>query len=112
MRSLRRSSAAALTDANSSASCCASASVANGASLGVARSASNRSRTSVSRSAAARSSRVASKYSEVSAAISSFDTLLEDYHIYLTRDGRMSIAGLKSADIEYVAAAIKEVLER
>jgi aspartate/tyrosine/aromatic aminotransferase len=40
------------------------------------------------------------------------DMLLADYHIYLTRDGRMSIAGLKGADIEYVAAAIKECLEK
>jgi hypothetical protein len=72
------------------------------------------------------------------------DRLLADYHIYLTRDGRMSIAGLKGtvtatcftrygavraevytsmcadpfsplppgADIEYVAAAIKECLEK
>jgi len=31
------------------------------------------------------------------------------YHIYLTRDGRMSIAGLKPKDIEYVAAGLKDV---
>jgi len=36
--------------------------------------------------------------------------LKDRYHIYLTTDGRMSIAGLKPGDISYVAAAIKEVL--
>ena len=40
------------------------------------------------------------------------DELLETHHVYLTRDGRMSIAGLKPADIEYTAASIKTAIEK
>jgi aspartate/tyrosine/aromatic aminotransferase len=32
------------------------------------------------------------------------------HHVYLTRDGRMSIAGLKPADIKYTAEAIKQAI--
>ena len=39
------------------------------------------------------------------------DRLREVHNIYLTRDGRASIAGLTSPDVPYVAAAIKEVVE-
>jgi aspartate aminotransferase len=38
------------------------------------------------------------------------DALLEEHHVYLTRDGRLSVAGLSSRDIPYVAASIKAVL--
>jgi aspartate/tyrosine/aromatic aminotransferase len=40
------------------------------------------------------------------------DTLLADHHVYLTRDGRLSIAGLAGKDIPYVAAAIAAVLAK
>ena len=35
--------------------------------------------------------------------------MLSEHGIYLTRDGRMSMAGMKSADITVVAGAIIEV---
>eukprot|EP00656_Telonema_subtile_P042518 TRINITY_DN4818_c0_g1_i3.p2 TRINITY_DN4818_c0_g1~~TRINITY_DN4818_c0_g1_i3.p2 ORF type:complete len:156 (-),score=30.00 TRINITY_DN4818_c0_g1_i3:50-517(-) len=38
--------------------------------------------------------------------------LLDDHHIYLTSDGRMSIAGLTQRDVPYVANAMKTVLLR
>jgi aspartate aminotransferase len=37
------------------------------------------------------------------------DMLREEHHIYMTRDGRMSMAALKPGDVEYVAAAIARV---
>ena len=37
------------------------------------------------------------------------DALRTDFHIYLTRDGRMSMAGMKPSDVPYVASAIKAV---
>lgn len=40
------------------------------------------------------------------------DALLEDHGIYLTRDGRMSLAGLRSADVDTVADAIVAVVEQ
>ena len=36
--------------------------------------------------------------------------LRERHHVYLTADGRMSLAGLGSVDIPYVADAVAEVL--
>ena len=36
--------------------------------------------------------------------------LLDAHGIYLTSDGRMSLAGLKSGDVDYVAKAVLEVL--
>ena len=38
------------------------------------------------------------------------DALLSEHAIYLTRDGRLSIAGLAEKDIGYVARAIKAVM--
>ena len=40
------------------------------------------------------------------------DALLAEHHVYLTRDGRLSIAGLARKDIVYVAAAIAAVLSK
>ena len=37
------------------------------------------------------------------------DALLARHDVYLTRDGRMSIAGLTGADVPYVARAILDV---
>lgn len=37
------------------------------------------------------------------------DALTADYAIYLTRDGRISLAGLNEGNIEYVAQAIHAV---
>jgi aspartate/tyrosine/aromatic aminotransferase len=34
----------------------------------------------------------------------------EEWHVYLTRDGRMSMAGMKSSDVAYVASAMKGAL--
>ncbi len=36
--------------------------------------------------------------------------LLDEYHIYMTKDARMNIAGLFSSNIEYVAQAINSVM--
>ena len=37
---------------------------------------------------------------------SQVDRLREKWHVYLTRDGRMSVAGLKPDDVPYLAKAI------
>jgi aspartate aminotransferase len=37
------------------------------------------------------------------------DTLREKYAIYMTADGRISIAGLNSGNLDYVANAFNEV---
>jgi aspartate aminotransferase, mitochondrial len=39
------------------------------------------------------------------------DVLTDQYHIYLTRDGRISIAGLNEDNLEYVATAIHSVTD-
>ncbi|PHH87452.1 hypothetical protein CDD83_8862 [Cordyceps sp. RAO-2017] len=36
--------------------------------------------------------------------------LRDDYHIYMTKNGRISMAGLNSRNVDYVAEAIKKVL--
>jgi aspartate aminotransferase len=38
------------------------------------------------------------------------DTLREIHHVYMIRDGRISVAGLNDSNVEYVAEAIKEVV--
>ena len=40
------------------------------------------------------------------------DRLTSKYSIFLTRDGRISLAGLNDGNIEYVAKAIHEVTDR
>jgi len=35
--------------------------------------------------------------------------LIEEFHIYLTADGRISIAGLNTKNVDYVAKAFHEV---
>lgn len=37
------------------------------------------------------------------------DKLRDDWHIYLTRDGRISIAGISSHNVKYLAEAIHNV---
>ncbi|XP_071856890.1 glutamate oxaloacetate transaminase 2 [Bombus fervidus] len=37
------------------------------------------------------------------------EKLINDYHIYLTKDGRISMAGVTSKNVEYIAKAIYEV---
>jgi aspartate aminotransferase len=39
------------------------------------------------------------------------DTITEKYHVYMTRDGRISMAGLYPSNLEYVANAIHQVTE-
>jgi len=39
------------------------------------------------------------------------DTLREQYHIYMTRNGRVSVAGITSANVDYLAKSIYEVTE-
>lgn len=38
------------------------------------------------------------------------EALQEQHGVYITKDGRMSLAGLRRSDVAYVAAAIKSVL--
>ena len=38
------------------------------------------------------------------------DTLREVHHVYMTRDGRMSVAGLNDSNVAYVARALKAVV--
>jgi len=38
------------------------------------------------------------------------ETLREVHHVYMTRDGRMSVAGLNDSNVAYVAEAIKAVV--
>ena len=35
--------------------------------------------------------------------------LKDEYHIYMTKDGRISMAGITAANVEYVAGAMHEV---
>ena len=35
--------------------------------------------------------------------------LVQEFHVYLTRDGRISIAGINSGNVEYLARAIHAV---
>ena len=37
------------------------------------------------------------------------DTLRDEHHVYMTRDGRMAMASLKPGDVDYVAEAIAKV---
>ena len=37
------------------------------------------------------------------------ERLKEDYHVYITKDGRISMAGVTTANVKYVASAIHEV---
>ena len=34
------------------------------------------------------------------------DKLRDEYHVYITRDGRISIAGVNTYNVEYIAKAI------
>jgi len=33
----------------------------------------------------------------------------DEYHIYMTKDGRISMAGVNSSNVEYIAKAIVDV---
>ena len=37
------------------------------------------------------------------------DKLKDDWHVYLTRDGRISMAGISSHTVKYLAEAIHKV---
>lgn len=39
------------------------------------------------------------------------EAMISKHHIYMTGNGRISIAGLTTANVEYVANAIKDVTE-
>ena len=39
------------------------------------------------------------------------EQMIQKHHIYMTSNGRISIAGLTTANVEYVANAIKDVAE-
>lgn len=40
------------------------------------------------------------------------DVLRNVHHVYMTKDGRMSVAGLNASNVDYVAGAIKSVVEQ
>ena len=39
------------------------------------------------------------------------EQMIQKHHIYMTGNGRISIAGLTTANVEYVANAIKDVVD-
>ena len=39
------------------------------------------------------------------------NTLIESHHIYLTKDGRISMAGVNSRNVDYIASSIAEVVK-
>lgn len=39
------------------------------------------------------------------------DAMVKKHHIYMTKNGRISVAGLTTKNVEYVANAIKDVTE-
>ena len=38
--------------------------------------------------------------------------MVEEYHIYMTKNGRISVSGLTDKNVEYVANSIKEVVDK
>ena len=40
------------------------------------------------------------------------ETLVNEYHIYLPKDARISICGLNTNNVEYVAQAVNDVVKR
>lgn len=39
------------------------------------------------------------------------EAMVTKHHIYMTKNGRISVAGLTKANVEYVAKAIKDVTD-
>lgn len=39
------------------------------------------------------------------------DKMVKKHHVYMTKNGRISVAGLTSANVGYVARAIKDVTD-
>jgi aspartate aminotransferase len=39
------------------------------------------------------------------------ETMVSKHHIYMTKNGRISVAGLTTKNVEYVAHAIKDVTD-
>jgi aspartate aminotransferase len=39
------------------------------------------------------------------------EAMVSKHHIYMTKNGRISVAGLTKANVEYVAKAIKDVTD-
>lgn len=39
------------------------------------------------------------------------ETMVSKYHIYMTKNGRISVTGLTTKNVEYVAQAIKDVTD-
>ena len=37
------------------------------------------------------------------------DRLTDEHNIFLTRDGRISVAGVNSGNVDYIAAAVHDV---
>lgn len=44
--------------------------------------------------------------------LSAMLTSLDEYHIYMAENSRVSIAGLNTGNVDYVARSIAEVLEK
>ena len=40
------------------------------------------------------------------------DAMVKEHHIYMTKNGRISVAGLTTSNIGYVAKCMKDVIER
>jgi aspartate aminotransferase len=39
------------------------------------------------------------------------ETMVKKHHIYMTKNGRISVCGLTKANVDYVANCIKDVVE-
>jgi len=39
------------------------------------------------------------------------DQMVKKHHVYMTKNGRISVAGLTKGNVKYVAAAIKDVTD-
>jgi len=39
------------------------------------------------------------------------EQMVQKHHVYMTKNGRISVAGLTTANVEYVAAALKDVTD-
>lgn len=40
------------------------------------------------------------------------EAMVDEYHVYMTSNGRISIAGITQANVEHVAQSMKECIEK
>ena len=49
-------------------------------------------------------------FQKTSVSVAQSDAMVKKHHVYMTKNGRISIAGITSANVQYVADSIKEAL--